>query len=834
MSRFNTNFIIGRSHVIVLVFLCTSYPAKADDSKCVEDPRCVDRAANDECEINPEVMVTECPISCRNPCLCSDKEPPVSSDTECDCLVRAKAGYCSEPGSMNDCETTCTLAATVECIALPEPEDINAHLSTKERKYLTIVTEECNVGYAPKNEVDKGMKLCQINHFWIDVQPNHQSIACVPIDCLQPPAIVSGNVSYSETLAGSMARYKCYEGFSLPDGTTQVTLVCQDNATWSGDQMECKKSCDRAPSPSGAILTEYGRQYKDNASYVCEAGYRHVHGDTFLICGASGTWNGTPITCEAIDCQDPPTVPHATVKVFNTTYGNTATYTCDAGGATSQLPVNRTCGVSGTWTGPTITCPIVDCGEPPALDHAVLLSSGTTLGHTANYSCDVGYEKTRGDDFLTCDKSGTWMGTELSCTVIDCQAPPTPPNTRPVVRETTYGQSANYTCDTGYTGSQESWTLLCGQDGQWKGPSFPCTAVDCHSPPSSTHVIIDVTNTTYSHSAIYTCEHGYTSPLAPATLTCGADGQWSGVAITCSIIDCKNPPPSKNAIVQMAATTFGQRASYSCGLGHKVSSGDTTLTCDLSGNWTGQVITCTEKDCGVPSSSGNSRLSFTATTYGSQASYTCDSGFEKGEGSELRVCQDDEMWSGQPPTCTLLTCGPPPVFAGARHWTDKGEVQLVYKDQVHYECFYKEAGREDLQWTLECGNNKNWIGQEPQCGSTSPVKPEKFTPAPTEAKWGWALGAGILGVLVSIIALFVVLDVALLGRHSRFCRANIRSCRKKMAEKMHQKKVNPYNSSPPAKQGNLPDISDKNGINVITNLSRSELPNSTSLTAIVL
>ena len=55
-------------------------------------------------------------------------------------------------------------------------------------------------------------------------------------------------------------------------------------------------------------------------------------------------------------------------------------------------------------------------------------------------------------------------------------------------------------------------------------------------------------------------------------------------------------------------------------------------------------------NCGTPSELDNGAVTFTSTTFQSQATFTCDSGYSL-EGSSSRTCQSDGTWSGQTPVC---------------------------------------------------------------------------------------------------------------------------------------------------------------------------------------
>ena len=58
---------------------------------------------------------------------------------------------------------------------------------------------------------------------------------------------------------------------------------------------------------------------------------------------------------------------------------------------------------------------VVDCGDltDPA-NGQVDLTSGTTFGQTATYSCNTGYNLV-GDSTRTCQATGVWSGSAPTC-----------------------------------------------------------------------------------------------------------------------------------------------------------------------------------------------------------------------------------------------------------------------------------------------------------------------------------------------------------------------------------------------------------------------------------
>lgn len=58
----------------------------------------------------------------------------------------------------------------------------------------------------------------------------------------------------------------------------------------------------------------------------------------------------------------------------------------------------------------------------------------------------------------------------------------------------------------------------------------------------------------------------------------------------------------------------------------------------------------TEIECPTLQNPANGRVTLTGVTFGSTATYECDSGFVL-VGDEERMCQDSGEWSGDEPLC---------------------------------------------------------------------------------------------------------------------------------------------------------------------------------------
>ncbi|XP_041355400.1 sushi, von Willebrand factor type A, EGF and pentraxin domain-containing protein 1-like [Gigantopelta aegis] len=93
-------------------------------------------------------------------------------------------------------------------------------------------------------------------------------------------------------------------------------------------------------------------------------------------------------------------------------------------------------------------------------------------------------------------------------------------------------------------------------------------------------------------------------------------------------IDCGEPPVVPNVIRSKNGTKFNSVAKYSCDVGYVMSYGTmTSSTCESTGKWTSVNMTCTDIDCGEPPVVPNVTKSKNGTKFNSVAKYSCDFGY---------------------------------------------------------------------------------------------------------------------------------------------------------------------------------------------------------------
>jgi len=312
-------------------------------------------------------------------------------------------------------------------------------------------------------------------------------------------------------------------------------------------------------------------------------------------------------------------------------------------GGTSTGGQSGTGGSGGSSSGTGLTCPALT--NP---SNGSVSAPTRNRGDAAVYSCDTGYRLT-GSKTRTCQADGTWNLTDPTCTIVDCGALTDPANGSVSASPTTYGSTGTYTCQTGF-GLVGTSPRTCQADGTWSDAAPTCNQSYCPTPPSPTHGTVTTTATTVGSTGTYACSAGYTLS-GTATTTCQSDRTWSATLPTCTAVDCGKPLGTAYVSVSAPITTYGSTATYSCAPGYSLNS-PATVTCQANGVWSGTVPLCNPVDCGPIATPDNGTVSVTLTTYGSIATYACKAGYASTD-PLIRTCQADGTWSSVLPTCTV-------------------------------------------------------------------------------------------------------------------------------------------------------------------------------------
>ncbi len=129
--------------------------------------------------------------------------------------------------------------------------------------------------------------------------------------------MISYDTMFSPRPAGTVATYTCDTGYDISGPRTRT---CQSDTTWSGGDIVCQ----------GIFISVY-------SNTLVRTFYSSTIGSLVISCGSLSISNG------AVDTSS------------GTTFGNTATYSCD-GGHILVGPNTRTCEANGNWSLGAPTC----------------------------------------------------------------------------------------------------------------------------------------------------------------------------------------------------------------------------------------------------------------------------------------------------------------------------------------------------------------------------------------------------------------------------------------------------------------------------------------------
>ncbi|XP_078583742.1 CUB and sushi domain-containing protein 3-like [Branchiostoma floridae x Branchiostoma japonicum] len=637
------------------------------------------------------------------------------------------SGYNLVGGPSRTCQTDLTWSgssptcAAVQCPALTAPT--NGGVSGG-NTYQDVATFTCDPGY---NLAGSPTLTCQADTTWSAASPTCTAGLC---PTLTPPT--NGAVSGSNSL-GNMATYTCNSGYNLVGGPSRT---CQTDLTWSGSSPTCAAvQCPALTAPTNGGVSG-GNTYEDVATFTCDPGY-NLAGSPTLTCQADTTWSAASPTCTIGQCPAL-TAPTNGAVTGSNSFGDTITFTCDPGyimAGSSTLA----CQSDLTWDGSPPTCSAGQCPAPASPTNGAV-TGPNSLGDTITYTCDTGYNMA-GSSTLTCQTDLTWDGSPPTCTAVQCPALTAPTNGG-VSGGNTYEDVATFTCDPGYNLAGSS-TLTCQADTTWSAASPTCTSKcledTCPAPTSPTNGAVTGTYL-FGDTITFTCNTGY-NMAGSSTLTCQSDLTWDGSPPTCTIVQCSPQSSPPNGAVS-GGNSYGDVATFTCNMGYNMV-GTSTLTCQADGTWSGAAPTCAIVQCPVQAPPDNGGMTG-SNSYQDIVQFTCNSGYEM-TGAASITCQADGTWSDSAPTCgavecPLLTAPANGAMTGSNFYQDvaqftcnsgynlAGTVECpvltapvngamsgsnFYQDMLLFSCIpgYELEGSS----TLACQVDATWSGSVPTC-----------------------------------------------------------------------------------------------------------------------
>ncbi|KAH0631151.1 hypothetical protein JD844_005313 [Phrynosoma platyrhinos] len=601
----------------------------------------------------------------------------------------------------------------------------------------------------------------------------YQLSRCQPPTMVPNAEVITENEDYN---IGDIIRYRCLPGFTLvgnevltcrlgthlqfegppptcesPSGHSPLLLSLSGNysapltVTSTGNRVYLHWSSDHAysrkgfrirysapycslPSPPlhGSILSHTGLQPGSTIQFGCNAGYRLI-GHSFSTCARHPQgyfyWNEAIPLCQAISCGIPRAPKNGIVFGKEYTVGTKAVYQCKQGfHLQGQNNSTIECLPNGQWSNGNTPLPCVAIGCPDVSSIAVehgrwRLIYETQYQYNAQLMliCDPGYYYT-GHRVIHCQANGKWsIGEPMpTCRIISCGDLPVPPNGNRIGTLTTYGATAIFSCNTGYTlvGSR---VRECMANGLWSGLEVTCLAGHCGEPDPIVNGQINGENYNYRGSVVYQCNPGFRL-IGMSVRICQQDHRWSGKTPVCVPITCGHPGNPANGLTQGSQFNLNDVAKFVCNTGYRLE-GASKSQCLTNGQWSNALPICRIVNCTDPGHLENSVRQVQPSgphrySYGTTVSYLCNHGYYL-LGTHVLTCQGDGTWDRPLPVCHLVSCGHP---GSPPHAQISGDVYTV-GSVVRYSCL---EGRGLIgNSTRMCQLDGRWSGSLPHCSGSS-------------------------------------------------------------------------------------------------------------------
>ncbi|XP_061452290.1 CUB and sushi domain-containing protein 2 isoform X5 [Rhineura floridana] len=545
-----------------------------------------------------------------------------------------------------------------------------------------------------------------------------------PYCSLPPPPLHGSILSHTGLQPGSTIRFGCHAGYRLVGRSfSTCSRHPQGYFRWSEATPLCQAlSCGVPRAPKNGVVL--GKEYTvgTQAVYQCKQGFHlHAQEESSIECLPNGQWsNGNnPLPCVAVSCPDISNiaVEHGRWRlIYETQYQYNAQLMliCDPGYYYTGHRVIH-CQASGKWSigEPRPTCRIISCGDLPVPPNGNRIGTLTTYGATAIFSCNTGYTLV-GSLVRECMANGLWSGLEVTCLAGHCGEP------GPIVNGQINGENYNYRgsvvyqCNPGFRLIGMS-VRICQQDHRWSGKTPVCVPITCGHPGNPANGLTQGNQFNLNDVAKYVCNAGYRLE-GTSKSQCLLNGQWSNVLPVCRIINCTDPGHLENSVRQVQPSgphrySFGTTVSYQCSHGYYLL-GTHFLTCQGDGSWDRPLPVCHLVSCGHPGSPPYAQILGDVYTVGSVVRYSCLEGRNL-IGNSTRMCQLDGRWSGSLPHCSGSIqglCGDPGIPShGIRH----GGNMLSMESTVWFSCEPGYTLRGSLQRI--CQANGTWSGTQPEC-----------------------------------------------------------------------------------------------------------------------
>ncbi|XP_041921873.1 CUB and sushi domain-containing protein 1-like [Alosa sapidissima] len=526
---------------------------------------------------------------------------------------------------------------------------------------------------------------------------------------------------------GSRLQYYCNAGYRLV-GQRNATCRLHLNGLyqWDSSVPFCQAiSCGIPESPGNGSFHGYQYTVASKVHYQCDEGFRMESSRSLsAVCLEDGVWSNAahPPLCLPIQCPNIESMlsEHMVWRLISGSlneYSAQIMLSCTPGFYLGGRRIIK-CLANGTWDGieEKSTCKIISCGELPSPPYGKKMGTLSTYGATAIFTCNTGYTLV-GSHIRECQANGLWSGVDTRCLAGHCDSPDPIVNGHISGDGSSYRDTVVYQCNMGFRLIGTS-VRICQQDHRWSGQAPVCVPITCGHPGNPANGRTNGSEFNLNDVVNFTCSTGYVLHGA-SKAQCRMNGQWSNTLPVCRVVNCSDPGFVENAIrhaQERYPESFNYRTSvmYHCKRGFYLL-GSSVLSCQSNGFWDRSLPKCLPISCGDPGAPPHATLLGKRFTNGATVHYSCGQGRTL-IGNSSRYCQEDGRWSGSPPYCSggsAGVCGDPGI---PPHGTRLGE-EFRLKSLLRFSC---EAGY-TLIGSAErtCLQNGSWSGVQPVCEAIS-------------------------------------------------------------------------------------------------------------------
>ncbi|XP_065668355.1 sushi, von Willebrand factor type A, EGF and pentraxin domain-containing protein 1 isoform X2 [Hydra vulgaris] len=357
--------------------------------------------------------------------------------------------------------------------------------------------------------------------------------SCQKIVCPQLNAPINGYVSHSTGDFGLKATFTCEDKYRL-DGSSQT--VCGADGKWSGILPSCKKiTCGTLPSPYNGQATLVGTGLNAEYRFFCLKGFL-LFGSETRTCRYNGSWSGDQPRCVPYHCSPLIKPENGVILGSSLNQGATVMIKCEKGFMLSNKNLNyRVCQVDGKWSHNDAQCVPVSCGRPEALDNGTVTGSSFKIGDVITYKCNEGFGLS-GPFQRTCLLSGEWSGISPKCLYNSCGYPGLPKYGILDGIVFLFGKTVNYSCSSGYKLIGDT-SRKCMLSGTWSGTLPICQEITCGDPGFPENGLRLGNSFSINGTVLFDCNAGY-SLKGARSIVCGLNGVWSDLLPQCKVGLC--------------------------------------------------------------------------------------------------------------------------------------------------------------------------------------------------------------------------------------------------------------------------------------------------------